>query len=487
MISQYFSSYQPPDYNQSWANMKRNMQIVTVLFLFVFPVIIKAYYNSTESPNESSQSTPQDTTTDTQRIKQKRSKSYKVKTKTVIRDKSSTVVKSIEHINHEKISNTPKKDMPWFILPLVNILCVFILFGIIFFSPNNIAVSRLVYVAPLLRPEEAQTIISMAKDAAIRNTQMAEQRLVEIERNATNADLLELKKLNKMLQEPEGWTKDRHDTYPTTDLNVVIHFNRQEKAFISNILHARLSPLLERLYGVPRGAIRAHDMFVVRYDHDGQNRLAEHTDSSHISFNVLLNDDFEGGGTSFLNRKTGDRIVARPNKGDVLLNNAMVTHEGLKTTKGTRYIFVGFLSVDPRDPWTGKWKDMSWFVTYFSFPWLTVSLKEHLYRIGFERPIRGGTNPILTKDYYMLGLLAQLVNQLGSLGDLFAPHGIVNLVDAADREEYIAALDESDKQLDDAIEKAKWFSGQQLRTGLDGMLLNEWNERQYYNDRFEEL
>ena len=57
---------------------------------------------------------------------------------------------------------------------------------------------------------------------------------------------------------------------------------------------------MERAYGVFRGAVRANDIFVVRYDGvegTGQDRLRIHTDSSHLSFNVLLNDEFEGGGT----------------------------------------------------------------------------------------------------------------------------------------------------------------------------------------------
>lgn len=60
---------------------------------------------------------------------------------------------------------------------------------------------------------------------------------------------------------------------------------------------------MERAYGVHRGAIRANDIFVVRYDGGGkekglgQDRLRAHTDSSHLSFNVLLNTEFEGGGT----------------------------------------------------------------------------------------------------------------------------------------------------------------------------------------------
>jgi hypothetical protein len=48
-------------------------------------------------------------------------------------------------------------------------------------------------------------------------------------------------------------------------------------------------------------------------------------------------------------------------------------------------------------------------------------------------------------------------------------------------------LEEFDSQHGNTIEKASWFSGQQIRTGFDGLLLNEWNERKYYRDRFEEL
>ena len=89
-------------------------------------------------------------------------------------------------------------------------------------------------------------------------------------------------------------------------------------------------------------------MFVVRYDgHDlgdgvGQQSLSSHTDSSHVSFNVLLNDAFVGGGTRFYDRLLGEKSMAddrwyydaRPNVGDVLINNGMVNHEGLATTKG---------------------------------------------------------------------------------------------------------------------------------------------------------
>ena len=100
------------------------------------------------------------------------------------------------------------------------------------------------------------------------------------------------------------------------------------------MLHARLSPLLERIYGISRDSIRANVLFVVRYDGEGQQALNQHTDASHVSFNILLNEDFEGGGTRFYNRLAHTSYDAKPKPGDVLINNAMVMHEGLATTKG---------------------------------------------------------------------------------------------------------------------------------------------------------
>ena len=92
-----------------------------------------------------------------------------------------------------------------------------------------------------------------------------------------------------------------------------------------------------------RGAIRATDIFVVRYDADnGQANLRKHTDASHLSFNVLLNDEFEGGGTRFHSRVDGTYYDVKPDVGEGIISHAEIQHEGLATTKGTRYILVGF-------------------------------------------------------------------------------------------------------------------------------------------------
>lgn len=291
-------------------------------------------------------------------------------------------------------------------------------------------------------------------------------------------------------------------------------------------------------------------MFVVRYDENGQNKLGKHTDSSHISFNILLNDEFEGGGTRFYNGLEAAATIvdsnqnedytssgiqrsklwedARPRPGQVLINNAMVVHEGLPTTKGTRYILVGFMNIDTKNPFyiSQKW-DVSWFSTWLSFPWLTVTFKEGLQTIiersqkkaakqraearreqvegnpegngtssnkeedNYVAPSpsamssRGFDSPKLSKNYYINGLLTQLTIQFGLLGDMNAPHGIVQLInDKEHSNEYIDALDEFHKIYSDRLARSNWFAGQQVHLNIDGTIASEWGERSRSSDKF---
>lgn len=480
----FFRSYVPPDHLQEWGLMKRKMLISVVLFVVIIPILVNSYYDSGESPDESTgknetKRDDRETVKSSDFKKKKRSRGWKGKGEMLIDGR----VKSMEEKKQVKT-----KVMPWYILPVLNVTILCILFGILFFSSTNIALSRLVFIAPLLHSQEADTIVAMANAAALRNLEYAQEQLNQWDdSDSSDIKIYEKQKYEKVTKEPKGWTKDRHQSYPTTDLNVAIHFNREEKAYLSKVLNARLSPLMERLYGVSRQSIRANDMFIVRYDHDGQNRLAEHTDSSHISFNILLNDEFEGGGTRFLNRFTGESAIARPSKGGVLLNNAVVMHEGLQTTKGTRYIFVGFMSIDPRDPWTGKWKDCSWFVTYLSFPWLTATLKQQFQSSVENRQSRVDINPLYTKEYWSIGILAEVVKFFSSIGDIFAPHDIIRLVDDEDRERFINSLDDEYNLHSDHFDKSSWFAGQQILTTFDGLFKSEWNDRRLNPNKFEEL
>lgn len=60
----------------------------------------------------------------------------------------------------------------------------------------------------------------------------------------------------------------------------------------------------------------------------------------------------------------------------MLLSNAAILHEGLATNKGTRYILVGFDSIDSFDPLTGERTNLSLFSSWLNFSWMQIRFKE---------------------------------------------------------------------------------------------------------------
>ncbi|RVE40417.1 hypothetical protein evm_013333 [Chilo suppressalis] len=87
--------------------------------------------------------------------------------------------------------------------------------------------------------------------------------------------------------------------------------------------------------------------FVVRYRPDEQPSLRPHHDSSTYTINLALNTpnvDYEGGGCRFIRYNCS---VQNTKRGWLLMHPGRLTHyhEGLKVTKGTRYIMISF--VDP--------------------------------------------------------------------------------------------------------------------------------------------
>jgi hypothetical protein len=342
-----FLSHSLPDYDHEWNIIIVKMIITSVIFLVIIPTLLKALFTkSTKSPanikSDSSNMTTQVSLTTTVMNDKKKSKQKHSKKKSETKT-TSNLTSSSHDGDDTKNACIDGGDVPSILLILINIIYIFILFLFIATSPNNITTSRHVYQAPLLSKAECQLIIDMANRAAQRNAIQAEKDLASIPTFLDDANVNEelmdqKKKLDSLLSSPPGWRKDRHQSYTTTDLNTVIDFTKDDLKQISTLLHSRLSPILEKIYGVSRDSIRANDMFVVRYDADfGQNSLARHTDSSHISFNVLLNDEFEGGGTRYHDLVRGTYYDAKPKPGDVLINNAMVSHEGLATTKGKMF------------------------------------------------------------------------------------------------------------------------------------------------------
>lgn len=137
-----------------------------------------------------------------------------------------------------------------------------------------------------------------------------------------------------------GWTKKRHNKYPTTDIPV----NRVQTIF--GFLLISIETILQRIkhfYQLGEINFNINDMFVVKYNENDQTELEPHKDGSFISFNIMLSDssEYNGGGTHF---KDDDKIYFLE-RGDLIIHSSRLEHSGMKITKGTRYILVGFIDI----------------------------------------------------------------------------------------------------------------------------------------------
>ncbi|XP_014258320.1 procollagen-lysine,2-oxoglutarate 5-dioxygenase 3 [Cimex lectularius] len=136
-----------------------------------------------------------------------------------------------------------------------------------------------------------------------------------------------------------------YENVPTRD----IHMNQVglEKQWL-HILGEYVRPLQEHVFtGYFHDPPRSLMNFVVRYRPDEQPSLRPHHDSSTYTINIALNRpglDYEGGGCHFLRYNCS---VTNTKMGWMLMHPGRLTHfhEGLRVTKGTRYIMISF--VDP--------------------------------------------------------------------------------------------------------------------------------------------
>ncbi|KAI7863242.1 hypothetical protein BDF14DRAFT_1885341 [Spinellus fusiger] len=140
----------------------------------------------------------------------------------------------------------------------------------------------------------------------------------------------------------EEWSTARHSAFATTDIPVL----KGPLAVWGDLVRQHLFPLLASHYGFhPTRDLDFKDLFIVKYDAQGQAGLGLHSDGCLLSFNILLNvkDDFEGGGTYF---QSADTII-EGEQGDCVFHSAHVLHCGVAISKGHRYVLVGF--IDTKD------------------------------------------------------------------------------------------------------------------------------------------
>jgi len=136
-----------------------------------------------------------------------------------------------------------------------------------------------------------------------------------------------------------------YENVPTRDIHMnQVGFERQWLYILDEFVR----PMQEKVFiGYFHRPAEAVMNFVVRYRPDEQPSLRPHHDASTYTINLSLNRpriDYEGGGARFIRYNCS---VVDLRQGWGLLHPGRLTHyhEGLPTTKGTRYILISF--IDP--------------------------------------------------------------------------------------------------------------------------------------------
>nr|CAD2135077.1 unnamed protein product [Meloidogyne enterolobii] len=135
-----------------------------------------------------------------------------------------------------------------------------------------------------------------------------------------------------------------YENVPTRDIHMIqVGLDKQWL----KILDDYIAPIQEKVFiGFYKRPVQADMMFVVRYKPDEQPFLRPHHDASTYSIDMALNKrgvDYEGGGVRFLRYNC---TVEADKVGWTMLFPGRLTHyhEGLPTTRGTRYILVSFIN-----------------------------------------------------------------------------------------------------------------------------------------------
>jgi len=325
MIPEEYLATTLPDYEKERFQIVIKICASIFLFIFVLPYIFATKKVSANDDNTNCDKEQQNT--DPQKDSALPSSSKKIhKNKKKIRNgtKQKQHNESPQRSTDDKPQETDAVEFSAIISNILTLLCILSIFCILFFSDNNLFPARTILQAPMLTRDECNYIIDIANKAAKVNAEKAqkEKDLFVLENpnfnpyssldNIRDPDTIQFTKWKVLLKDPSGWHKDRHAAYETVDLNIVTDpFTAEDRTWLAERLNSRLAPLIEKGFGIFRGAIRANDIFVVRYDAaNGQANLRMHTDGSHVSWNILLNDEFEGGGTRFHDRYVKDPRIA---------------------------------------------------------------------------------------------------------------------------------------------------------------------------------
>ena len=140
-----------------------------------------------------------------------------------------------------------------------------------------------------------------------------------------------------------SWSTRRHYAVPTTDLP--LHVIPEILQGWKMLMRSTIRPFLALIApGIEQNQIKVHDAFIVKYSAtQGQRFLPVHTDEGQWSLTLALNDldEYDGGGTLF----ESEKLIIRPNIGELVMFRSSTLHAGAPVTRGTRYIIAAFLFV----------------------------------------------------------------------------------------------------------------------------------------------
>lgn len=143
-----------------------------------------------------------------------------------------------------------------------------------------------------------------------------------------------------LIQEAENenqWEDDFLFKNTTQDISV---FKLQRAKYLIVKILEKAHKYFKNSYNIPDNVtIDFKDIFIVKYD-SKNTHLSMHIDNNFMSLQILLNDDFLGGGTIF-----EDGIVMKPKKGDLIFHSGKTLHGSIPITQGVRYLLVGFFDI----------------------------------------------------------------------------------------------------------------------------------------------
>lgn len=141
-------------------------------------------------------------------------------------------------------------------------------------------------------------------------------------------------------EESNAWTSDRHAYYPATDMEIEV-FGFQQ--IYHSLLKEFMYPMACKMWHLEGGKWRGlqSENFIIKYQPEVQGHLALHHDSSVLTCNVLLNTEFEGGGTYFAKQR---KLYKPTEPGIALIHPGVITHRhgSRPVTAGTRYVLISF-------------------------------------------------------------------------------------------------------------------------------------------------